>query len=114
MFGVAEQTYVIVVSKFIGSQLHSIITTSIGSVITIIYTAVIPAAASLKYDCYVCIPRKQMPHCLMSARSLFYPETQVLDSSLNTLLYRTLKDRSWVLSAVGSWKTCRCRFKAEA
>ena len=80
MFGVAEQTYVIVVSKIIGSQLHLIIT-SIGIVITVIYTAVIPAAASLKYDCYVCIPRKQMPHCLMSARSLFYPETQVLDSS---------------------------------
>jgi hypothetical protein len=64
MFGVAEQTYVIVVSKFIGSQLHLIIT-SIGIVITVIYTAVIPAAASLKYDCYVCMPRKQMPHCLM-------------------------------------------------
>ena len=70
MFGVAEQTYVtasltIVVSEIIGSQLHSIITTSVGIVITIIYTAFIPTVASLKYNCYIYIPRKQIPHCLM-------------------------------------------------
>lgn len=87
MFGVAEQTYVttsstIVVSKSIGSQLHWSITTSVGIVITIIYTAAIPTAASLKYDCYIYIYLESRCRIAWwSPKSLFYPETQVLYSS---------------------------------